>query len=147
MLCQHLRLRTMASINNKAAIFLLGCVSTFSVSNAQSCYYPDGVQAIGNIQACQATSSTSSFSACCAPTDECLTNGLCKAVGMLSTTAFWRESCTDATWESDACPKYCYNESTSKFCPPKLNSASFEFPLRTYQLAADLETSQGQYGN
>lgn len=95
---------------------LLSCLLSFAttaLSNATStCYFPDGVSSADYTPCGDDTS----FRACCAPGDECLTNGLCKAVGMRSSTAFWRELCTDASWQSAACPKYCYNETTSTYC-------------------------------
>jgi hypothetical protein len=46
---------------------------------------------------------------CCAPGDICLTNGLCQSQGDNNRKAnlFWRNGCTDPTWNDPACPKHC----------------------------------------
>jgi hypothetical protein len=52
-------------------------------------------------------------SACCAPDDLCLTNGMCRNQGddQIGKNYYWREGCTDATFEDSACPQYCnYSE-------------------------------------
>jgi len=38
--------------------------------------------------------------------DVCGKNGLC-GNGLISNTSFWRESCTDPTWQSESCLKLC----------------------------------------
>lgn len=44
-------------------------------------------------------------SACCAPGDRCLTNGLC--TNDPGGNVYWRDGCTDRTWKDPACPNYC----------------------------------------
>jgi hypothetical protein len=48
-------------------------------------------------------------SACCAPGDKCLANGLCEYGGPNPNNAneFWRVGCTDPTYQDSKCPKYC----------------------------------------
>ncbi|KAN0076584.1 hypothetical protein V8E54_006726 [Elaphomyces granulatus] len=43
---------------------------------------------------------TAEVSMCCATWDRCLPNGLCQNI---ATAQYWRESCTDPTWESSMC--------------------------------------------
>jgi len=38
--------------------------------------------------------------------DNCVKNGLCGNKG-IGNTSFWRESCTDHTWQSESCLKLC----------------------------------------
>ena len=63
-----------------------------------------------NYQPCPA-SPGQSYSMCCAWWNECQTNGLCwdPAEG-----TYWRESCSDISWESSACIKLFIND-TGKF--------------------------------
>ncbi|CAO2647660.1 Nn.00g085820.m01.CDS01 [Neocucurbitaria sp. VM-36] len=46
---------------------------------------------------------------CCAPGDNCLTNGLCQGQSDEKRKAnlYWRNGCTDPTWESAACSRHC----------------------------------------
>ena len=84
---------------------------------AAKCYYPDGspVQ-LDSHQPCSSISGIDSM--CCATKieaedarDHCLANGLChnpcNPAGDCSNRPgrFWRESCTDAAWESPFCLK------------------------------------------
>ncbi|EMC91736.1 hypothetical protein BAUCODRAFT_38871 [Baudoinia panamericana UAMH 10762] len=80
-----------------SAAFLL-----ITTTASQICYYPDG-QTISDDIPC---GSNGTVSACCPANSLCLDNGLCYAGGIVS-----RSSCTDATWESSACPRYCKPES------------------------------------
>lgn len=70
---------------------------------ARTCYYPDGTISSGDL----ACDENAKHSACCgAPPfgGTCLSTGICSGIpsGGLS-----RGSCTDPTWQSDACPKFC----------------------------------------
>ncbi|KAH0538630.1 hypothetical protein FGG08_004767 [Glutinoglossum americanum] len=78
---------------------------------AIQCYYPDGlvptdytyVPCVGD-----------GFSSCCIPNegDVCLSNGLC----YYPKGAYpFRGACTDLTWSSDACPKYCISTNPSEW--------------------------------
>ncbi|KAF2798783.1 hypothetical protein K505DRAFT_371428 [Melanomma pulvis-pyrius CBS 109.77] len=62
-------------------------------------YIPCNLTAIANGQ----------HSACCAPGDKCLANGLCEYGGPNPNHAneFWRIGCTDKTHADPACPTYC----------------------------------------
>ena len=90
-------------------LFLLSLV-------AATCYYPNG-NAVGDLafQPCAATSDAVSM--CCATNrtshpDECLSNGLCHnscvstdLCGGSTRGTYWRESCTDSSWQSEFCLK------------------------------------------
>ena len=85
---------------------------TVRLAMAQTCYFPNGTSSPDFIPC----DTGGEHSACCTPTDECLTNGLCRPSTADSlSNEFWRDLCTDPTWESDACPKYCFNTTTSEF--------------------------------
>jgi hypothetical protein len=59
---------------------------------------------------CNGTSVASGgHSSCCAPGDNCLTNGLCQGQrdNLRQSNLFWRNGCTDPTWSDPACPKFC----------------------------------------
>jgi hypothetical protein len=59
--------------------------------------------------------------ACCAPGDNCLTNGLCQGQSdsKAKRNLFWRNGCTDPTWNDPACAKQCEGLGTSLAKPPK----------------------------
>jgi len=74
---------------------------------ASQCFYPDGVTIEPNHTPCNTTVTNS---ACCLPQDSCTGNGLC-----LGTTNFnYRGSCTDKTWQSNACPQTCRQDPFNK---------------------------------
>lgn len=76
-----------------------------SVAFAKTCYNPDGSPlpgSIADVQPCVLTSGAHSM--CCATlrsefTDTCLPNGLC------NDGAYWRDFCTDPSWNSPFCLK------------------------------------------
>ena len=72
-----------------------------STALAQKCYAPNG-------DACNPTSSNQ-VSACCAPPDTCLSNGLCLGADMTPS----RGSCTDRTWKSTGCAQWCSDGKTT----------------------------------
>jgi hypothetical protein len=79
-------------------------------SIAAFCYNPDGSQVTDlSFQPCNQVSGTVSM--CCGTNhtggidpDVCQPNGLCKNTG---DNIQWRESCTDASWKSPYCLKFC----------------------------------------
>jgi hypothetical protein len=71
----------------------------------QQCYNMDGSIAAHHI-ACTGFASASDASVpCCEPGRTCLPNGMCSSSG--GDPDLERESCTDQTWKSDNCPKFC----------------------------------------
>lgn len=69
---------------------------------AQTCYFPNGAIATNDI-AC----TNGPAAICCEFTATCLDNELCfnpfgSAVG-----GYIRGSCTDISWESPSCPRFC----------------------------------------
>ena len=80
----------------------LGNVKTIG---AQTCYQPDGTEDPGD-NPCRAPSSTQA-SACCGRSDLCLDNSLCLSQTGTINGGFWRGTCTDRTWQSVECPRYC----------------------------------------
>ena len=69
-----------------------------AITNAQTCYYPDGKSIATDIP-CDPNAPASS---CCGKDSFCLTDGLCYGGGIVT-----RGSCTDKTWNSAACAAYC----------------------------------------
>ncbi|KAH0558911.1 hypothetical protein GP486_004460 [Trichoglossum hirsutum] len=84
-------------------LFLLVLSVPLLATADPQCYYPNGLVALDYAYVpCQGTT----FSSCCIPSegDVCLSNGLCYySKGQYP----FRGACTDKTWTSDACPKYC----------------------------------------
>ncbi|KAL4942743.1 hypothetical protein BDV06DRAFT_191562 [Aspergillus oleicola] len=76
-------------------------------SHARDCYLMDGQSASTSHEPCD--TSTNGHSACCAiGPDTCLESGLCQT----SSGLIFETGCTDPTWESDACPSLCPDQST-----------------------------------
>lgn len=71
-------------------------------ASAQTCYGVGGSIAAGHTP-CNPSNST--HSACCSEVDYCLGSGLCFDSGGDALVS--RQSCTDQSWESQACPHYC----------------------------------------
>ncbi|KAF2146240.1 uncharacterized protein K452DRAFT_283516, partial [Aplosporella prunicola CBS 121167] len=69
------------------------------------CYYPAGNIAVSEY-ACQ-LNTTHSF--CCVTGAKCLDNKLCDASALVNSSEpmYYRGTCTDKTWQSDECPKFC----------------------------------------
>ena len=72
------------------------------------CYYPDGTPARGDTPCSHSGNST-----CCGSLYACMSNSICKSVGVTDDpsdrTGYVRGSCTDRSWSSDACPAFCIN--------------------------------------
>jgi hypothetical protein len=84
------------------------------------CYGIDGTPyaTLDRYIPCNATSvATGGHTSCCAPSDKCLTNGFCQNPydNQIKANIFWRNGCTDPTWNDPACPKYCEGMSMQFF--------------------------------
>ncbi|KAL8733042.1 MAG: hypothetical protein Q9181_003748 [Wetmoreana brouardii] len=82
------------------------CALTLAASNP-ACYFPNGTQAISNVDSMPYLPCTNrQQSMCCRTnsTDSCTSDGLCESRwdGNL-----WRDYCTDPTWQDPACVKLC----------------------------------------
>lgn len=75
---------------------------------AQTCYFPDGSQSSRDTP-CR-TPSPGQASACCAYFDICLDNSLCLAQSGNEVVS--RGTCTDQSWQSSDCPRYCQDVHT-----------------------------------
>ena len=101
---------------------------------AQTCYFPNGSAADRDIP-CRAPTSNQA-SACCAYSDICLDNSLCLAqsgVGIIT-----RGSCTDQSWQSSECARYCQDGK----CSTMINAKSKRFhvfSLRSLSSAESLD--------
>ena len=99
---------------------------SFLRSASSTCYYPDGsVERSLEFKPCSLVKNAVSM--CCATNrtdvqDECLSNGLCfnpcgvdGLCGGTDKGQFWRESCTDQSWNSLLCLKgVCTNSTVSR---------------------------------
>jgi hypothetical protein len=74
-----------------------------------TCYYPNGDTASGDVPC----NSDQSESACCGPGYACLSNTICLrtslAIDGQNGVTYVRGSCTDQSWNSPLCPKFCVN--------------------------------------
>lgn len=88
-------------------LFVL-CLNFLAKAQVPSCFYPNGAHA-DHDYACNLTSEVSF---CCGINDVCLENKICVGNGYDGSTAMpWnRGSCTDPTWQSPDCPKFCYTD-------------------------------------
>ena len=102
----------MASLRRPhTALFLLSFLLIPLVS--ASCYEPDhDIIESDQYQPCGNGVSSDDASMCCAvrrdggSADECEKNGLCSNP-LIDANDFWRESCTDQSWQSESCLKLC----------------------------------------
>lgn len=94
-----------------AAVVLLAASST---ALAQSCYYPDGSLPTDYVYV---PCTGDSVSSCCIPSegDVCLASGACY---YKSRNYPFRGACTDKSWSSSKCPKFCMNREQSPQSQP-----------------------------
>ncbi|EPE24130.1 hypothetical protein GLAREA_07980 [Glarea lozoyensis ATCC 20868] len=94
---------------HKFLLTVLLCFCLPGVRGERKCYYPNNTLAPSDSE-CSAGAETS---VCCGKGYVCLGNGVCqidpKITGPNARFAgtIWRGSCTDQTWNSPECPKYC----------------------------------------
>ena len=102
------------------------CLSLFSISLSQTCWFPDGATIATDLPYHNYTDSAP-FSSCCGLQEDgsrayYLSNGQCWSNMRI------RGSCTDSTWQSDECEKYCLSK------PPLKRSASVcSFSYRSHR--------------
>lgn len=84
-------------------IFFLTLHTTYA---SPSCYYPSGDHASTDVPCSQ-----SGDSVCCGQGFICLSNGVCQNPLLISNEPglYSRGSCTDQTWNSSQCPRFCVN--------------------------------------
>ncbi|KAF2726894.1 hypothetical protein EJ04DRAFT_517577 [Polyplosphaeria fusca] len=96
------------SLINRTFLFVILLISCTVLAISQKCYDSNGVET-GNTP-CNASALVSH---CCGPTFVCLDNGLCKPgpnssdAGYQTFTAFYHAGCTDPTFKSEECSKFC----------------------------------------
>jgi hypothetical protein len=83
------------------ARYLYILLASFALCHAQTCYYPNGLEAEGD----SPCDPDNEHSACCGQSlgSACLSNKLCRAPNGNVV----RGSCTDRDWASPDCPQYC----------------------------------------
>ena len=79
-------------------LLLSGAYLCFTIA-AQSCYYPNGNPATGDIPCSQ-----NDGGSCCPQGWTCLDSGLCY---LENQNYLGRYTCTDKNWSSPGCPNYC----------------------------------------
>ncbi|OCK83469.1 hypothetical protein K432DRAFT_467283, partial [Lepidopterella palustris CBS 459.81] len=88
-------------------LFALGLLSELlplSLVFAQSCYFSDGSTSTDDVP-CNPNALVSAY---CFSKQACLSNGLCVFDPRnVTTMAHHRGTCTESTWQSSACPRYC----------------------------------------
>jgi hypothetical protein len=90
--------------------FLIVILTSYALSTRAEvplCFYPDGSQA----QSDHACNLTAEVSFCCAIGDNCLDNKLCVTKSD-DPQPYNRGSCTDKTWNSPECPRFCLDFSS-----------------------------------
>jgi len=88
------------------AVLTTSNILSFALADVPLCFYPDGSQA----QSDYACNLTAEHSFCCAIGYNCLDNKICVAEEYSD----WnRGSCTDKTWNSPDCPRFCMDFSSS----------------------------------
>lgn len=101
---------------------------------AQTCYFPDGSESPRDTP-CRAPASGQA-SACCPYLDVCLDNSLCLA--QTGNEVVIRGTCTDRTWQSSDCPRYCQDGtffclSLSRQCAGNARVSPLSRPFRQCQ--------------
>lgn len=90
--------------------------ASFSTPATATCYFPNRTAQLSpEYQPCGSGSPADAFTMCCAnnrtngnPNDTCEKNGMCHYVDLANgANQTWRESCTDPTWKSPNCVKFC----------------------------------------
>lgn len=77
------------------------------------CFFPNGTQQAQAYLPCDTTATENGqHSACCVSNDRCLGNGMCLGPNAQRDhlNVYWREGCTDSTFEDVACLKYCIED-------------------------------------
>lgn len=91
-------------VQRTLGVAILAFFGTCFAANS-TCYYPNGEKNNGG-----ACNSNAEVSSCCGPTFVCLSNGLCQPGPDSKRTYsynFYRSGCTDATFNSTSCPRFC----------------------------------------
>ena len=86
---------------------LLYFITIATVIDAQTCYFPNGAEAVYDTP-CRATLSEQAgqASAYCSPSDACLDNNLCLGQTNYGN-VLAKGTCTDHNWQSSDCAQYC----------------------------------------
>ncbi|KAJ5267474.1 hypothetical protein N7478_003811 [Penicillium angulare] len=102
-------------INRKAKphlgfiLYLALQLPSLSMADIVTCYTPNGTSFDAeNAKICNSLDGTVSM--CCAQSDECLNNGLCKIKGDESSgtiDTYWRDMCSLSSWPDIGCLKVC----------------------------------------
>lgn len=95
-----------------AALALL-LPTTAAQSTDAPCFFPNSTAAAADMAPCGGAGADTTHSHCCNQGWACLSNGLCMAAGQdpaqLAGATLVRGACTDQTWTSPDCPRWCTN--------------------------------------
>jgi len=94
-------------------VWLLALLVTFTIADDRTCYYPSGLVAntdASDFLPCN-TANTSAVSMCCdvGNGDRCTPEGVC----LSGSNGYWRDMCTDQTWQAPECIKMCLSMHSS----------------------------------
>ena len=93
---------------------LFNTIAETTAQSGPSCYSPDRTLTEQD-SPCDLSSEES---ACCNRNDICLDNHLCLPQSSPLRNIIYRGTCTDSSWQSDACPKYCQDSELSSTSRP-----------------------------
>lgn len=79
----------------------------------QRCYWPDATITSDKQVPCTNITASGTYTACCDAGHYCFSNGLCLDNGGMTT---YRGGCTDRSWESPDCPRYCQEVCPGSVC-------------------------------
>lgn len=96
------KITTMRIPYSSTLLLLLSALVQYSL---QQCYHHDGSIAVHDIQCTEFASGSDSAVPCCEPGRSCLTNGMCS--NSATDDNLMQGSCTDKSFESAHCPKFC----------------------------------------
>ncbi|KAH8722961.1 hypothetical protein GQ44DRAFT_711128 [Phaeosphaeriaceae sp. PMI808] len=88
------------------------CSRAISAIMTTKCYGIDGTPYATSDRyiPCNTTAAaTGGHTSCCAPGDNCLSNGLCQNQydNKRKANIYWRNGCTDSSWNDPSCPRHC----------------------------------------
>lgn len=116
---------------------LFNTISETTAQSAPNCYSPDRTLTEQD-SPCHLSSEES---ACYNGNDVCLDNHLCLPQGSDVRNIIYRGTCTDPSWQSDACAKYCQDSELLSFHP--VASSSRSRPADSYILILLLSATRG----
>ena len=91
-----------ASVMRSSLLYSLQFLHLLHSETVALCYYPNG-QVSDDLECIPTAPET----ACCGRGSTCLSNGVCESTNSSDIASYFRGSCTDSTWISTLCPRFC----------------------------------------